>query len=273
MPAATVNGVNLSYQTAGPPGGRPLVLLHGFSGSAQSWDPIWEALAARSRVFAYDQRGHGGSDKPEGPYRIQDFADDLLAFLNYMGLDRVDLMGHSMGGRTALLFALQHGGRLNRLLLVGASGAAPQGEALARFDTLKKTASGQGMEAVFELDLMGALLPPAFQKGGAGRAAFRGRFLKNTPEAYCAAMDAILAMPDLTGRLGEIQTPAWVCVGGNDAGPRAFSDLCVQRLPRCARSIIPGCGHYPMTEDTPAFLSAMDAFLGATPAAREEAAP
>ena len=120
MPAATVNGVNLSYAAGGE--GPPFVLMHGFMTGKFVWDPLMEGLPGRFQIVRYDHRGHGDSDKPPGPYRIQDFADDLLGLLNYLGLEKVDLMGHSMGGRTALLFALQHPGRLNRLFLVGASG-------------------------------------------------------------------------------------------------------------------------------------------------------
>ncbi len=263
MPVATVNGVNLAYRSAGQ--GPPLVLLHGFSSSSHAWDPVLGPLAARSKVFAYDHRGHGDSDKPRGPYRIQDFSDDLLALLNFLGLAQVDLMGHSMGGRTALLFALRHGDRLGRLMLVGASGAAPQGEARARFDTLKRVAVEQGMEAVFEHDLVKGLLPPVFSQPGPEREAFRARFLRNTPEGYCGAADAILTMPDLTGRLGEIGAPTWVCVGEQDAGPKAFSDLCLKGIPHCARAVIPGCGHHPMQENPKAFLAALNAFLDKVP--------
>ena len=64
-------------------------------------------------------RGHGGSSKKQSPYEIQTLTDDLLALLNFWGLDRVHLMGHSMGGRAALWFALEHPERLESLMLVG----------------------------------------------------------------------------------------------------------------------------------------------------------
>ena len=136
MPVATVNGVNLNYQVDGE--GPPPVLMHGFSTGLFVWEPVIGRLARNFQVFRYDHRGHGDSGKPPGPWKIQDFSDDLEALLNYLGLERVDLAGHSMGGRTALLFALQHGERLNRLILVGASGSAPEGDPRGRFEALKE---------------------------------------------------------------------------------------------------------------------------------------
>ena len=65
-------------------------------------------FAGRFQAFAYDHRGHGGSSKKQSSYEIQTLAEDLLALLNFWGLDRVHLMGHSMGGRVALWFALEH---------------------------------------------------------------------------------------------------------------------------------------------------------------------
>ncbi len=261
MPTATVNGVNLSYAAGGE--GPPFVLLHGFMTGKFVWDPLMDSLSGRFQIVRYDHRGHGDSEKPPGPYRIQDFADDLLGLLNYLGLEKVDLMGHSMGGRTALLFALQHPGRLNRLFLVGASGSAPGGEFRERFEALKRLAATGGMAAVFDSDLYSFALPGAWKTGPA-RSAARERFLKNTPAGLSGSADAVVAMPDLRERLGEIAAPTWVCAGERDAGPLAFSELCEKKIPDCARAIIPGCGHYPMQDAAPEFIGALNRFIDRT---------
>ena len=120
MPVATVNGVNLTYTVKGD--GAPLVAMHGFANSTYTWEPVMDALAGRFQAFAYDHRGHGGSSKRLGPFGIETLTEDLLALLNFWGLDRVHLMGHSMGGRVALWCALEHPERVDSLMLVGASG-------------------------------------------------------------------------------------------------------------------------------------------------------
>ncbi|MEE9274151.1 MAG: alpha/beta hydrolase [bacterium] len=263
MPTATVNGVNLNYNVRGD--GPPLVLLHGFTASGYVWEPAQEFLAARAKVFTLDIRGHGDSEKPPGPYSIQGFADDLLALLNFLGLDKVDLMGHSMGGRTALLFALGHGDRLSRLMLVGASGAPPKGEFRDRFLTLKRVAAEEGVAAVRDHPLVASVLPRSFTEGAGGEA-HRARYMKNTPEGIGAICDAVLNMEDLTGRLGEIETPAWVCVGENERpGQAAFSKLCEERIPVCTRAVVAGSGHFPMQDNIEGFQAALAAFLDKIP--------
>jgi pimeloyl-ACP methyl ester carboxylesterase len=97
--------------------GPPLVLLHGIGSSAQSWLPVQPALAARFRIIAPDQRGHGDSDKPESGYRISDFARDLDALLDHYHLERPLILGHSLGALVALSWAASQPARANALLL------------------------------------------------------------------------------------------------------------------------------------------------------------
>lgn len=83
-----------------------MLLLHGITSSAQSWVRVGPALADRYRVYALDQRGHGESIKPAaGAYNLRHSADDALAFLEEMGLERPVLIGHSWGGATAIVLA------------------------------------------------------------------------------------------------------------------------------------------------------------------------
>lgn len=259
MPTATVNGIHLNYRVEGS--GPPLVLAHGFSTGHYVWDAVAERLSGRYQIIRHDHRGHGDSSKPPGPYRLQDYVDDTAALINYLGLDRVDLMGHSMGGRTALLFALKHPDRLGRLLLVGAAGAPPEGGQLKRFEAIKKLATEEGMAAVFESELFSFALPEAWKKDPAPA---RERFLKNTPESFCAAAEATITMPDLRERLGEIAAPVWVCAGKRDAVPLAFSGLCAEKITNCRRAIIPACGHYPMQDAAEVFLEQLENFLDST---------
>ncbi len=258
MPTAKVNGVNLNYEIYGE--GPPLVLVHGFQSSTFVWDSVIETLSKRFQAIALDLRGHGDSERPAGPCRIQDFSDDLIGFLDALGLDKVDLMGQSMGGRTATLFAIEHSDRLNRLMLVSSSAGPPSGAYQKRFQSLLETATHEGMEAVFDHELMRASRPPGLREGPKLEE-YRRRFLKNTPATYAATANALFTMPDLTGRLGEISVPAWVCYGGNDAGPLDFSEIYKERIPDCVLSIIPGSGHFPMWDNTEKFLAAFDNFV------------
>ena len=84
----------------------PMLLLHGITSSALSWVRVGPALADRYRVYAFDMRGHGDSIKPpRGAYSLRHTADDALAFIEIMGLERPVVIGHSWGGATAMVLA------------------------------------------------------------------------------------------------------------------------------------------------------------------------
>ncbi|MEY9846610.1 alpha/beta fold hydrolase [Streptacidiphilus sp. MAP5-3] len=111
-----VAGIRLAYQVAGPMHAPPLVLLHGLGEGAADWGGVLPALARDRRVHAVDLRGHGDSDWP-GDYSLELLRDDVLGFLDALGLERVDLVGHSLGGVVAYLVAAEQPGRVARLVL------------------------------------------------------------------------------------------------------------------------------------------------------------
>jgi pimeloyl-ACP methyl ester carboxylesterase len=108
--------VRLAYRTWGPAEAPPLVLLHALGEESSGWEPVAQALASSWRVYAPDLRGHGASDRA-GPYTIEQLAADLAALLGALGLERVALGGHSIGGPPAYLHAARHPGRVTRLIL------------------------------------------------------------------------------------------------------------------------------------------------------------
>ncbi|MFI1363415.1 alpha/beta fold hydrolase [Streptomyces griseochromogenes] len=111
-----VGGVRLAYRVSGPPEAPPLVLLHALGEDASDWEPVLPVLARCRRVYAPDLRGHGRSDRP-GEYSLELMRTDVLRFLNALGLDRVDLIGHSMGGIVGYMLAQDHPERVRRLVL------------------------------------------------------------------------------------------------------------------------------------------------------------
>jgi monooxygenase len=121
----TAEGARLHYLSCGV--GEPLVIVHGRGGAGAQFARLFPALAAQRRVITLDLPGWGLSDKP--PFTGRDTRDALrvwtggvLALLDALGLERVDLLGHSMGGLTALSVALDHPERVERLILVDSGG-------------------------------------------------------------------------------------------------------------------------------------------------------
>ena len=120
-----VDEIRLAYRVWGSPGAEPLVLLHALGECAADWDGVAAAFAQRRRVYAPDLRGHGRSDWPGG-YSVEQMEADVLGFLDALRLDRVDLIGHSMGGLVAYLLAGDHPERVRRLILEDVGALLPR---------------------------------------------------------------------------------------------------------------------------------------------------
>jgi pimeloyl-ACP methyl ester carboxylesterase len=119
---ALSTGVTLPYVEQGEQSGVPVILLHGPTDSWRSFEILLAQLPASVRAFALSQRGHGDADRPELGYRPEDFAGDVVAFMNTVGLESAVLAGHSGAGFTARRVALDHPDRVLGLVLI----AAPQ---------------------------------------------------------------------------------------------------------------------------------------------------
>ncbi len=125
-----VNGMTLRLTEWGPQAGRPLFMLHGIRGYAETFAGIAQALQPEFRVLAYDQRGRGASSwDPQRNYYTDAYVDDLAGVADALGLDRFDLLGHSMGGIAAIVFAARYPQRVRRLIVEDAGPAAFEGSA------------------------------------------------------------------------------------------------------------------------------------------------
>jgi pimeloyl-ACP methyl ester carboxylesterase len=114
---ALLNGLRFHFREWGDQSARPLVVLHGFTGHAASWDSFAAAMAGRYRVLCLDQRGHGESDWTED-YSTEAMVSDVAAFVGALGLVKYDLLGLSMGGSNAIHFAGSNPAGLERLVIV-----------------------------------------------------------------------------------------------------------------------------------------------------------
>ncbi len=124
------SGITLNYADNGEKAGTPIVFLHGYVDSWRSFAGVIEALRPGRRAIALDLRGHGDSDKPECGYAMEDFTLDLLLFMDALGLDKANIVGHSMGSFIAQLFAARYPGRVERLILISSAPCAAENAAL-----------------------------------------------------------------------------------------------------------------------------------------------
>ena len=113
------NRLRLPYVEQGDPSGLPVLFLHGVTDSWHSFEPVLPHLPAPIHAFVLTQRGHGDADRPAEGYRTRDFAADVAAFADAVGLESLVVVGHSMGSTNAQRFAIDNPDRTLGLVLAG----------------------------------------------------------------------------------------------------------------------------------------------------------
>ena len=254
MPTAPVRDIEMAYEAAGPTGGAPVLLLHGVGNSSLVWRQTAAGLAAAGYLaIAADSRGHGASSKPDGPYSIEQMADDWAALHAHLGLAPAHWVGSSMGGAIAMAAALRHPDRVASLVLVDTwpkTDAAFAAVLAERLRVLRE----EGIDAYARL-----AYPQAF--GAAYRAAhpeayegYRARVAQTDQRALAFAVRA-LEHHDVLGRLDEIRVPTTVVVGEADTLlPPRHSEAIAAAIPGARLVRFPDIGHLPMLETPEAFL-------------------
>ncbi|PLP56344.1 alpha/beta hydrolase [Mesorhizobium loti] len=114
------NGQTIAYVEMGDTQGKPLLLIHGYTDNSRSWSLVAPFLKAR-HVFAIDLRGHGKSAAPDCCYAITDLANDASLFLDAVGVNKADVVGHSLGSMTAQMLSATHPEKVDHLVLVSSS--------------------------------------------------------------------------------------------------------------------------------------------------------
>ena len=253
------NGVQLNVEIGGQ--GPPLVLLHGFTGSAASWRAHLGAFRDKFETLAVELLGHGASDSPADParFRMERCVEDLAAVFDHLGLQRVNLLGYSMGGRVALHLTAALSERIGALVLESASpGLAGQAERQARVasdEALANLIEQQGLEAFVEhwsqlpIFASQALLPEVVRDD------LRAQRLSNNPRGLANCLRGLGAgvPPSLWDRLNEVRTPALLIAGGLDPKYVTIAQAMADALPAGRLGILPGAGHAAHLEQPEAF--------------------
>jgi len=219
-----------------------LILVHGFTQTGRSWQPVLHALGGRYRALAPDLPGHGDF----AARRPASFAA-CDAYLGALAGDRrITLAGYSLGGRVALHAGLSLGDRVERLVLIGASpGLANASERGARADA--DAALADRIEAI-GLDAFvrewGAQPLFAGMPRGIAELAEADR-MRNTAEGLAAALRGLGTgvMPSLWNRLGELTVAVDLVVGERDLKFRAIAERMQAALPGARLHVVPGAGH------------------------------
>lgn len=249
--------------------GPPLVLLHGFTGSTETWSPLVPRLADEHRVLAIDLPGHGRSSAPSDPgrYALERFADDLVRVLDHLSIDRVALLGYSMGGRAGLRFALAHGDRLAALILESTSPGIPdpqlRQERINADQMLADAIETDGMEAFVKRWESLPLWESQKKLQGGVRQKLRTQRLANTAIGLANSLRGAGAGVDTSvlDRLQEIQVPVLVVAGDLDSRYVELGHTMVRSIPNASMVVVPEAGHSVHLEKPEALTEAAVSFL------------
>lgn len=151
------NGVTLPYADAGYPQGTPVVFVHGLADSWWSFEPLLQRLPASLHGYAPTQRGHGDADRPPEGYTPEDFASDLVDFLDAAGIEKGLLVGSSTGGVAARIVAGSHPDRISGLVLIGVPATLADKPAAIEMNTVVQGLSDPVPRGVVE-DLMAGVV-------------------------------------------------------------------------------------------------------------------
>jgi 2-succinyl-6-hydroxy-2,4-cyclohexadiene-1-carboxylate synthase len=264
MAVQSVNGVKIHYDQAGS--GDTIVFLHGFTGSHRDWAYQKAFLSDTYRLIAVDFRGHGNSEAPdaEDAYTIKLFSEDVYALLSTLGIEGCCLVGHSMGGFTALQFVLDHPEMVRALVLVDTSSGdfetvTGYEQLRARLDDL---ALNVGLEAAFEYDAVNnPVRIERFRKHPEWKDVARRKVLSTSVAGYIYTPRAFGKWKAVTGRLSEIGIPTLIFCGQDDTPFLKASQVLRNSIKDSELVVVPDAGHSPHEEAPEFFNRHLKSFL------------
>lgn len=256
------NGLNVCCQLSGPESAPVVCLSHSLACSGVMWDPQMLALVGQFRVLRYDTRGHGGTDAPAGNYALDQLADDAVAMLDALGIERVHWVGLSMGGMIGQNLGLRHAGRLESLTLCDTLSVVPA-EAQPVWEERIGIAERKGMEPLCQPTLERWFTPPYLKKSPPALDTIRQQILSTPVSGYIGCCRAIQKI-NYIDRLAQIELPTRVIVGADDpATPVAASEAIHQRIQGSSLVVIDEAAHLSNVEQPERFNAAVLEFLQA----------
>jgi pimeloyl-ACP methyl ester carboxylesterase len=224
-------------------GERVFVCLHGLADTLDIWGALAAPLAERGRVVLVEQRAHGSSTAPRGPYRREDLAGDIVAVLDHFGIAGAVLVGHSMGGIVALTTALAAAERVSGLVLLGTASQCSE-RAAAWYEQIAQAAERDGLDGMARAIY-----------GSTGTRRIAGDPAGLAQVTRCLAS---LFSDPLTPRLGAIRCPVALVVGDRDPMRPRASEIIRDRIDGAILAVVANGGHWLHVDAPPRVLAAID---------------
>ena len=245
---------NIYYDLIGPESGPIVCLAHSLSADSGIWaEQISPLLGQGWRVLRLDMRGHGGSDPVAQNYTMVELADDVALALDFLGFATVHFVGLSIGGMIGQTLAIEHGHRLQSLMLCDTSPAAiPGGMPMwnERFEAIKRAGCVEPLaDATMQrwlTDAFKARRPERWQQ-------IRATIACTSPAGYLGGAAAIINF-DVLSKLGSVDTPTLVVCGDSDTGtPPAGNRRIAELIPAARFQEIADARHLPNVEHPQTF--------------------
>ena len=257
---ATINGIALAYTDQGR--GTPVVFLHAFPQNRTMWDAQVQALSHTHRVIAPDFRGFGESDAPQGPYTLEQYADDVNGLLDHLAIPQAVFVGLSMGGYTLFAFHRKYAARVHALVLADTRAGADTGDGRSGRFAMVRTASEKGAGAIADIMLPKLLSPVALQTKPELVRQVRERIERTQVSGIAGALMAMAERLDSVPLLAQITCPTLIITGELDGPtPPADGKLMAEAIPDARLKIISQAGHLSNLEQPEAFTQALQSFL------------
>jgi pimeloyl-ACP methyl ester carboxylesterase len=252
-------GIEMGYDDVGS--GLPVVLLHGFPHNRTLWGPQVSALVDRCRCIVPDLRGFGESDS-EPPYSMDRYADDVVALLEALGVDRGVVCGLSMGGYVAFALWRRHRERVRGLVLADTRAGADDEAGRAKRRDMIELARTRGSGAVADQMIAGMIGKTTRERHPEIADAIHTMLESAPVPGVVGALEAMLARPDSTPTLATIDVPTLVVVGEEDVltPPREARTL-HEGIQGSRLEVIGGAGHVSNFERPAAFNHVTSEFL------------
>ncbi|BBY29476.1 alpha/beta fold hydrolase [Mycolicibacterium sediminis] len=274
----TIHGYRRAFRVAGS--GPAILLIHGIGDNSTTWSTVQAKLAQRFTVIAPDLLGHGKSDKPRADYSVAAYANGMRDLLSVLDVEKVTVVGHSLGGGVAMQFAYQFPQLVDRLILVGAGGVTKDVNVALRIASLP-----MGTEALALLRL--PMVLPAVQVAGRigglllGKTAV-GRDIPNMlriladlpePTASSAFARTLRAVVDWRGQVVTMldrcylteSVPVQLVWGAHDSViPVGHGRMAHAAMPGSQLEIFEGSGHFPFHDDPDRFVELVEKFIDTT---------
>jgi 2-succinyl-6-hydroxy-2,4-cyclohexadiene-1-carboxylate synthase len=248
----------------------PVLMVHGFTGSAEGWgEGILEGLARNTEVLAVDLPGHGESDLDRDPsgYTMERVVDDLLRLLDDRQVERADWVGYSMGGRLAVAAAVTRPDRMRRLVLESASPGLRTEHARVRRrrqdEILAQRIEAQGIEPFVDYWMAQPLFATQLRLPPAVLGDARRRRLRNSPRALAHVLRGMGtgSQPSYWSRLSEVQVPTLLLSGALDARYTRIAGEMAALFPDARHEVVADAGHTVHLEVPRRWLEVVRPFL------------